>query len=202
MGKTTVAFAGEGGQLSPEDPPGGPATNATIAKPSAENHFLRGLWSRINAAPNNGVDDVAVRDLRERINLSPSQVNYRFYVIGRKSTAFLVSVQCFAQNARKTRRGGPPSCGPPQKFAKSTPTVLSRCKRHEFGRVPIDESFAGKKQKNQPPLSKKILEVGEEASALVARQSKRAICAILNLLPDRLCFYGREDRTGSCTASS
>ena len=90
----------------------------------------------IDAASNTGVDDV--RDLRDKINFSPSQGKYKIYII---DEVHMLSTAAF--NALlKTLEEPPPHAIfvlATTEIHKIPATVLSRCQRHEFRRVPVDE---------------------------------------------------------------
>ena len=90
----------------------------------------------IDAASNTSVDDV--RDLREKINFSPSQGQYKVYII---DEVHMLSTAAF--NALlKTLEEPPPHAIfilATTEVHKIPATVLSRCQRHEFRRIPVDE---------------------------------------------------------------
>ena len=90
----------------------------------------------IDAASNTSVDDV--RDLRDKINFSPSQGKYKIYII---DEVHMLSTAAF--NALlKTLEEPPPHAIfilATTEIHKIPATVLSRCQRHEFRRVPVDE---------------------------------------------------------------
>ncbi|MFU8826930.1 MAG: DNA polymerase III subunit gamma/tau [Brevefilum sp.] len=88
----------------------------------------------IDAASNTSVDDV--RDLREKINFSPSQGRFKVYII---DEVHMLSNAAF--NALlKTLEEPPPHAIfvlATTEIHKIPATVLSRCQRHEFRRIPI-----------------------------------------------------------------
>jgi len=89
----------------------------------------------IDAASNTSVDDV--RDLREKINFSPSQGRYKVYII---DEVHMLSTAAF--NALlKTLEEPPPHAIfilATTEIHKIPATVLSRCQRHEFRRIPVE----------------------------------------------------------------
>ena len=99
-----------------------------------ENRFMDLI--EIDAASNNGVDDV--RELRDKINFSPSQGTYRVYIV---DEVHMLSTGAF--NALlKTLEEPPPHAIfilATTEIHKIPATVLSRCQRHEFRRVPLNE---------------------------------------------------------------
>src|SRR5512133_2911104 len=77
-GKTTVArLLAKAVNCLNEDPAKRPCNECENCKAVNENRFMDMI--EIDAASNNGVDDI--RDLREKINFSPSQGKYKVYVV-------------------------------------------------------------------------------------------------------------------------
>ena len=89
----------------------------------------------IDAASNTSVDDV--RSLREKINFSPAQGRYKVYII---DEVHMLSNAAF--NALLKTLEEPPSHAifvlATTEVHKIPATVLSRCQRHEFRRIPIN----------------------------------------------------------------
>ena len=138
----------------------------------------------IDAASNTSVDDV--RDLREKINFSPNKGKYKVYII---DEVHMLSNAAF--NALlKTLEEPPPHAIfvlATTEVHKIPPTVLSRCQRHEFRRIPLNFIQA---------LLKEIAEkegVQVEASALtaIARQATGSMRDAVSLL-DQLASTGSE----------
>lgn len=90
----------------------------------------------IDAASNTSVEDV--RDLRDKINFSPNRGRYKVYII---DEVHMLSQAAF--NALlKTLEEPPPHAIfilATTEIHKIPATVLSRCQRHEFRRLPIGE---------------------------------------------------------------
>ena len=99
-----------------------------------ENRFLDLI--EIDAASNTSVEDV--RSLRDKINFSPTQGKYKIYII---DEVHMLSTAAF--NALlKTLEEPPPHAIfilATTEIHKIPATVLSRCQRHEFRRVPVGE---------------------------------------------------------------
>jgi DNA polymerase III subunit gamma/tau len=99
-----------------------------------DNRFLDLI--EIDAASNTSVEDV--RDLRDKINFSPTQGKYKIYII---DEVHMLSTAAF--NALlKTLEEPPPHAIfilATTEIHKIPATVLSRCQRHEFRRVPVGE---------------------------------------------------------------
>lgn len=180
-GKTTVArLLAKAVNCLSEDPAKRPCDECDHCKAVNENRFMDMI--EIDAASNNGVDDV--RDLREKINFSPSQGKYKVYVI---DEVHMLSGGAF--NALlKTLEEPPPHAIfvlATTEIHKIPATVLSRCQRHEFRRVPIDEIVANLKQ----IAASENIQVDEEAFALIARQSAGGMRDAQSLL-DQLASTG------------
>jgi DNA polymerase-3 subunit gamma/tau len=136
----------------------------------------------IDAASNTSVDDV--RDLRDKINFSPTQGKFKIYII---DEVHMLSTAAF--NALlKTLEEPPPHAIfvlATTEIHKIPATVLSRCQRHEFRRVPVDEIVGQLKR-----ISKEEkIKADEDALALIARQSAGGMRDAISLL-DQLASTG------------
>jgi DNA polymerase III subunit gamma/tau len=129
----------------------------------------------IDAASNTSVDDV--RDLRDKINFSPSQGRYKVYII---DEVHMLSTAAF--NALlKTLEEPPPHAIfvlATTEMHKIPATVLSRCQRHEFRRIPIKEIVAYLKEKSQ---EEKLL-VDDPVLSEIARQATGSLRDAISLL--------------------
>ncbi len=138
----------------------------------------------IDAASNTSVDDV--RDLREKINFSPNQGRYKVYII---DEVHMLSTAAF--NALLKTLEEPPSHAifvlATTEVHKIPATVLSRCQRHEFRRIPVVEIVAYLKQM----ATAEDIGVDDEALTLIARQSTGAMRDAISLL-DQLASTGQE----------
>jgi DNA polymerase III subunit gamma/tau len=136
----------------------------------------------IDAASNTSVDDV--RDLRDKINFSPSQGRYKVYII---DEVHMLSTAAF--NALlKTLEEPPPHAIfvlATTEIHKIPATVLSRCQRHEFRRIPFKEIVAYLKDKSQ---EENIL-VDEPVLSEIARQATGSLRDAISLL-DQLTSTG------------
>src|SRR5512140_2837133 len=145
-----------------------------------ENRFLDLI--EIDAASNTSVDDV--RDLRDKINFSPSQGKYKIYII---DEVHMLSTAAF--NALlKTLEEPPPHAIfvlATTEIHKIPATVLSRCQRHEFRRVPVDEIIGQLKT----IAAGENIKADEDALALIARQSAGGMRDAISLL-DQLSSTG------------
>ena len=180
-GKTTVArLLAKAVNCLAEDPAQRPCNTCKNCEAVNENRFMDMI--EIDAASNNGVDDV--RDLREKINFSPSQGKYKVYVV---DEVHMLSGGAF--NALlKTLEEPPPHAIfvlATTEIHKIPATVLSRCQRHEFRRVPVDEIVANLKH----IVAAENLVADEEALTLIARQSAGGMRDAQSLL-DQLSSTG------------
>ena len=136
----------------------------------------------IDAASNTSVEDV--RDLRDRINFAPNEGRYKVYIV---DEVHMLSTAAF--NALlKTLEEPPPHAIfilATTEIHKVPATVLSRCQRNEFRRIPVDEIVSY--------LDNKIEEGGyqveTEAMKLIARQATGSLRDAISLL-DQLVSMG------------
>ena len=180
-GKTTVArLLAKAVNCLNEDPAQRPDNTCDYCQAVNENRFMDLI--EIDAASNTSVDDV--RDLRDKINFSPSQGKYKIYII---DEVHMLSTAAF--NALlKTLEEPPPHAIfvlATTEIHKIPATVLSRCQRHEFRRVPIDEIVANLKQ----IAASENIQADEEALTLIARQSAGGMRDAQSLL-DQLSSTG------------
>jgi DNA polymerase-3 subunit gamma/tau len=138
----------------------------------------------IDAASNTSVEDV--RDLREKINFSPNQGRYKVYII---DEVHMLSTAAF--NALLKTLEEPPTHAifilATTEVHKIPATVLSRCQRHEFRRIPVADIVAHLREMAKG----ESIQVSDEALTLVARQSTGALRDAISLL-DQLASTGEE----------
>src|SRR5512143_3760587 len=160
-GKTTLArlLAKAVNCLNPE-PAKRPDNECDNCKAVSDNRFMDLI--EIDAASNTSVDDV--RDLRDKINFSPSQGKYKIYII---DEVHMLSTAAF--NALlKTLEEPPPHAIfvlATTEIHKIPATVLSRCQRHEFRRLPMGEIV----KQLKVICKKEKIEHDEEALMVIAR---------------------------------
>jgi DNA polymerase-3 subunit gamma/tau len=173
-GKTTLArlLAKAVNCLHPE-PSKRPDNECENCRAVNENRFLDLM--EIDAASNNGVDDV--RDLRDKINFSPSQGKFKIYII---DEVHMLSTPAF--NALlKTLEEPPPHAIfvlATTEIHKIPATVLSRCQRHEFRRVPVDEIVTNLKK----IVKAENIQADDDALVQIARQSAGGMRDAISLL--------------------
>jgi DNA polymerase-3 subunit gamma/tau len=180
-GKTTLArLLAKAVNCQNEDIAARPDNTCDYCRAVNENRFLDLI--EIDAASNNGVDDV--RDLRDKINFAPTQGKYKVYII---DEVHMMSGGAF--NALlKTLEEPPPHAIfvlATTEIHKIPATVLSRCQRHEFRRVPLEEII----QQLKLIVHGEKLQADEDALAMIARQAAGGMRDAISLL-DQLASTG------------
>jgi len=139
----------------------------------------------IDAASNRGIDEI--RDLREKVNYAPNEARYKVYII---DEVHMLTKE--ASNALLKTLEEPP---PHVIFILATteahrllPTILSRCQRFDFHRVP---------QTNMLTLLTHISEAEDikiepEALKLISRAATGSLRDAENLLQQANNYYGND----------
>lgn len=199
-GKTTTArLLAKAVNCLDEAPANRPCNQCEHCKAVNQGRFLDLI--EIDAASNTSVDDV--RDLRDRINFSPNQGRYKVYII---DEVHMLSTAAF--NALlKTLEEPPPHAIfilATTEVHKIPATVLSRCQRHEFRRIPVKEIV-----ENLTQLAKEEKITAEpEALSLVARQATGSMRDAISLLDqlasagDRVTLQLAQDVLGTATSQA
>jgi DNA polymerase-3 subunit gamma/tau len=137
----------------------------------------------IDAASNTSVDDI--RELRDNINFTPSQGRFKVYII---DEVHMLSTSAF--NALLKTLEEPPShvifVLATTEIHKIPATVLSRCQRHEFRRIPVQTII----EKLHLLCAQEHIEIEEEALSLVARQATGSLRDAISLI-DQLSSLGK-----------
>ena len=148
----------------------------------------------IDAASNNSVDDV--RELREKVGFQPSESRYKIYII---DEVHMLSASAF--NALLKTLEEPP---PYARFVLATTephripaTVLSRCQRFDFRRIPIAEIAAHLAH----IAAEEGFEVQEAAIFAIARSAQGCMRDAVSLL-DQMTSYGAADSADDSMAIS
>ncbi len=180
-GKTTTArLLAKAVNCLEEDPANRPCDHCAHCVAVNEGRFLDLI--EIDAASNTSVEDV--RDLRDKINFAPSQGRYKVYII---DEVHMLSTAAF--NALlKTLEEPPPHAIfilATTEVHKIPATVLSRCQRHEFRRVPVQQIAALLRQK----ATEDGLAVDEDALVMIARQATGSFRDAISIL-DQLSSTG------------
>jgi DNA polymerase-3 subunit gamma/tau len=129
----------------------------------------------IDAASNTSVDDV--RELRDKINFSPNVGRFKVYVI---DEVHMLSTSAF--NALLKTLEEPP---PHAMFVLATTeahkipvTVISRCQRHDFRRIPVEEII----QQLRTLAEAESITVSDEVLGLIARQATGSLRDAISIL--------------------
>lgn len=138
----------------------------------------------IDAASNTSVEDV--RDLRDRINYAPNQGRYKVYIV---DEVHMLSTAAF--NALLKTLEEPPAHAifvlATTEVHKIPATVLSRCQRHEFRRLPVATII----EYLEPMASAEGFKIEDHALELIARQATGSLRDAISLL-DQLTSTGEE----------
>jgi DNA polymerase-3 subunit gamma/tau len=186
-GKTTAArlLAKAVNCLNP-DPAARPCNECAHCEAVNQGRFLDLI--EIDAASNTSVEDV--RDLRDKINFTPNQGKYKVYII---DEVHMLSTAAF--NALLKTLEEPPAHAifvlATTEMHKIPATVLSRCQRHEFRRVPVDDIVSQLKR----IVEAEKLSAEEDALMLIARQSAGGMRDAISLL-DQMASTGKEITLG------
>ena len=163
---------------------GNPCMECEVCKGIEDGSILDVL--EIDAASNNGVDDVRV--LREEANYTPAQCRYRVYII---DETHMLSTSAF--NALLKIMEEPPEH---VKFILATTevhkvpaTVLSRCQRFDFVRIQTEEIAA----RLSYIASQESFELTQEAAFLIARLADGGMRDALSILDQCIAFSDRVD---------
>ncbi len=136
----------------------------------------------IDAASNTSVEDV--RKMREKIGLAPSQGKYKVYII---DEVHMLSTAAF--NALLKTLEEPPAHSvfilATTEINKIPATVLSRCQRFEFRRIPVNHIVV----QLEKIVQKENLQVSNDALVLIARQATGSLRDAISLL-DQLTSSG------------
>ncbi len=136
----------------------------------------------IDAASNTSVEDV--RKMREKIGLSPSQGKYKVYII---DEVHMLSTAAF--NALLKTLEEPPAHSvfilATTEINKIPATVLSRCQRFEFRRIPVNHMVV----QLEKIVQNENLQISNDALVLIARQATGSLRDAISLL-DQLTSSG------------
>lgn len=142
----------------------------------------------IDAASNNGVDEI--RDLREKVKYPPQSGRYRVYII---DEVHMLSQGAF--NALLKTLEEPPAyvvfilaTTEPQKLPA---TILSRCQRFDFGRIPAHQIIA----RLRVALDEGGIAAEDAALARIARAAEGGMRDAWSIL-DMCLGYAQEDGAG------
>jgi len=150
-----------------------PCNECAACRAITEGHCLDVL--EIDGASNRGIDDV--RQLRESVKYAPASVRTKVYII---DEVHMLTTDAF--NALLKTLEEPPAhvyfVLATTEPLKVPATVLSRCQRHDFGRLTIDE-LCGNLQRITTAES---IGIDEDALRLISRKAEGSVRDSLTLL--------------------
>ena len=172
-GKTTCAkiLAKAVNCLNPVN--GSPCNECKICKGIDDGSILD--VTEIDAASNNSVDNI--RDLRDEVNFTPAAAKYRVYII---DEVHMLSSGAF--NALLKTLEEPPAhvlfILATTEVQKLPATILSRCQRFDFRRIPPEDIAA----RLMTVAKNEGLQLDDDAALLIARVSDGALRDALSIL--------------------
>ncbi len=172
-GKTTCAkiLAKAVNCLDPQN--GSPCNECEICRGIDDGSILD--VTEIDAASNNSVDNI--RDLRDEVNFTPATAKYRVYII---DEVHMLSGGAF--NALLKTLEDPPGhvlfILATTEVQKLPATILSRCQRFDFRRIPPEDIAA----RLMTVAENENLDLSEDAALLIARVSDGALRDALSIL--------------------
>jgi len=173
IGKTSMARILAKALNCEKGPAAEPCNACAACRAITEGHCLDVL--EIDGASNRGIDDV--RQLRESVKYAPASTRAKVYII---DEVHMLTADAF--NALLKTLEEPPRH---VYFVLATteplrvpPTILSRCQRHDFGRLTVDE-LAGNLRKI---VDAEKIAIDDDALRLIARKGEGSVRDTLTLL--------------------
>ena len=137
----------------------------------------------IDAASNRGIDDI--RELSDKVRFSPNESRYKIYII---DEVHMLTEPAF--NALLKTLEEPPAHAvfilATTEAHKVPLTIISRCQRYDFRRIPIEQMVA----KLADISANEGVEVSDDALRLVARIANGGLRDAENLLEQVVVSYG------------
>ena len=137
----------------------------------------------IDAASNRGIDDI--RDLSDKIRFTPSDARYKVYII---DEVHMLTEQAF--NALLKTLEEPPAHAifilATTEAHKVPLTIISRCQRFDFRRIPLDRMTA----KLAEICDAEGIEASEDALLIISRVANGGLRDAENLLEQVVVSYG------------
>lgn len=165
---------------------------APVSEPCNECDACRGITNgsisdviEIDAASNNGVEEI--RDIRDKVKYAPSSVRYKVYII---DEVHMLSIGAF--NALLKTLEEPPkhvifilATTEPHKIPL---TIISRCQRFEFKRIPPRAMVERMKEITES----QNIDTEEQALPLIAKAAEGGMRDALSLLDQAISFSGEK----------
>ncbi len=162
-----------------------PCNQCIHCKEITEGHSIDVI--EIDGASNRGVEEI--RELRENVRYSPAKSRYKIYII---DEVHMLTREAF--NALlKTLEEPPPhiififATTEPHKIPA---TILSRCQRYDFKRIPLKEIFNTLKQ----IAEKEGVQISPRSLMLIAREAEGSMRDAQSLLDQVISYGGKEIR--------
>ena len=143
----------------------------------------------IDGASNRGIDEI--RELRENVRYTPAKSRYKIYII---DEVHMLTREAF--NALlKTLEEPPPhiififATTEPHKIPA---TILSRCQRYDFKRIPLREIMGSLKR----IIEEEKIEISQRGIFSIAQESEGSLRDAQSLLDQVISYGGKEIRDG------
>lgn len=183
VGKTTTARIFAKAINCEKGPTPTPCNKCSSCKEITESRSLDVF--EIDGASNRGIDEV--RNLRENLRYTASKGKYKIYII---DEVHMLTTEAFNALLKTLEE-------PPARvlfiFATTEPhkipaTILSRCQRYDFRRIPLNEIV---KQLQKISSSEKI-KIDEESLYVIAKKSEGSLRDSQSLLDQAISFCGEK----------
>ncbi|TDX51318.1 DNA polymerase III subunit gamma/tau [Orenia marismortui] len=182
-GKTSTAKILAKALNCKEGPTINPCGNCESCKKITNNNSIDVI--EIDAASNRGIDEI--RDLREKVKFSPTEGNYKVYII---DEVHMLTTEAF--NALLKTLEEPPgyvifilATTEPHKLL---PTILSRCQRFDFSRLSIEDI----KSRLSYICEQEGIKTASEVLATIARNADGGMRDSISILDQAISFSGKE----------
>ena len=180
VGKTSTARILAKALNCEKGPQMNPCNQCPVCKEISEGNSIDVI--EIDGASNRGIDEV--RELRENVRYTPAKSRYKIFIIDEIHMLTLPAFNALL----KTLEEPPPHIV--FIFATTEPhkipaTILSRCQRYDFKRIPSGEIV----QHLRRIVDEEKIEVSQRALSTLARESEGSMRDAQSLL-DRLISYG------------
>ncbi len=179
-GKTTVAKILARAVNCENSTPEGPCGECRICRAIAAGASMNVI--EIDAASNNGVDNI--REIVDEVSYSPAEGKYKVYII---DEVHMLSAGAF--NALLKTLEEPPSYVifilATTEVHKIPITILSRCQRYDFKRIPMDTITA----RMQELTGQEGVQVEDKALRYIAKTADGSMRDALSLLDQCIAFH-------------